>query len=297
VKLSENFFVSVGLPKLPATFWERSMFTKPRDREVECQASAWSIDLADDIRIKVCVKIDQENLVALHHELGHAHYYLSYERLPALFQQGANDGFQEAIGDALALSVTPSYLKKIGFLSDVPRSDKGQIIVQLKNALAKVALLPFARMIDQWRWDVFSGKITPDRYNAAWWELRRKYQGVDAPIARTEQDFDPGAKYHVPANVPYARYFLALILQYQFHRALCRAAGQSGPLADCSIFDNKEAGKRLKAMLELGASKPWPEALFALTGERQMDASALLDYFAPLSAWLEEQNKGKTCGW
>ncbi len=297
VKLGESFFTSLGLDPLPATFWERSQFTKPQDREVVCHASAWDVTYNNDLRIKMCIKVNEEDLITVHHELGHDYYFHQYYMLPALYQQGANDGFHEAIGDTMALSVTPAYLKNLGLIQAVPTDEKGLINVQLKDALDKVAFLPFGLLIDQWRWDVFSGKIKPANYNAAWWALRKKYQGVDTPVARSESDFDPGAKYHIPANVPYTRYFLARILQFQFHRALCKTAGHTGPLHTCSIYGNKDAGAKLKAMLALGASKPWPEALYAMTGERQMDAGAMADYFAPLYTWLKEQNKGMTCGW
>src|SRR5712692_1528738 len=297
VKTAESFFVSLGLDPLPATFWERSLFVKPRDREVVCHASAWDVQLDDDLRIKMCIKVDEEDLGVLHHELGHDYYFHAYYKLPYLFAQGANDGFHEAIGDALRLSVTPGYLKNLGLVKEVPADQKGLINVQLKDALGGVAFLPFGKLIDQWRWDVFSGKTSPADYNKSWWELRRKYQGVAPPVERTEKDFDPGAKYHVAANVPYMRYFLASILHFQFHRALCKAAGQTGPLHECSIRGSKEGGQKLWAMLSLGASKPWPDALEALTGQRQMDATALLEYFAPLQKWLGEQNAGQRCGW
>jgi peptidyl-dipeptidase A len=297
VKTGERFFTSLGLDPLPQTFWERSMLTKPRDREVVCHASAWDVTMNNDLRIKMCIKPTEEDLITIHHELGHNYYYHAYYKLPPLYQDGANDGFHEAIGDALTLSITPAYLKELGLITSVPKDDKGLINVQMKDALEKVAFLPFGLLIDRWRWDVFAGKTKPGDYNKAWWELRKKYQGVDAPAPRTEEDFDPGAKYHVPANVPYTRYFLARLLQFQFHRALCRASGHTGPLHQCSIYGNKEAGRRLQAMLALGSSKPWPEALAALTGEKQIDASALLEYFTPLQAWLKDKNAGQKCGW
>ncbi len=297
VKLGEQFFSSLGFAPLPATFWERSQFVKPRDREVVCHASAWDVTFDADLRIKMCIKPEEDDLVTIHHELGHNYYQRAYVHLPVLFQNGANDGFHEAIGDAIALSITPGYLKQVGLLKTVPKDDKGTVNVQLKLALAKVAFLPFGKLIDQWRWDVFSGKTPPDRYNQAWWDLKRKYQGVAPPVARSEADFDPGAKYHVPANVPYTRYFLAHLYQFQFHKALCQAAGWKGPLHQCSIYGSKEAGAKLDAMLKLGASRPWPEAYEAITGARQADAAALLEYFAPLRAWLEQQNAGRTCGW
>jgi peptidyl-dipeptidase A len=297
VKLAEGFFTSLGLDPLPQTFWERSMFVKPRDREVVCHASAWDVTYSNDLRIKMCIEIKEEDLITLHHELGHDYYFHSYYKLPTLFQAGANDGFHEAIGDALTLSVTPGYYKKVGLLSSAEENEKALINFQMKTALERVALLPWTKLVDQWRWDVFSGKTASADYNKAWWELRKKYEGIAPPVARTEEDFDPGAKYHIPANVPYTRYFLARILQFQFHRALCRAAGFKGPLHECSIYGNKEAGARLRSMLELGASKPWPEALFALTGQRQLDASAILEYFAPLQKWLKEKNSARQCGW
>jgi len=297
VKLGESFFTSLGFDALPKTFWERSMLSRPKDRDVVCHASAWDVSWNDDLRIKMCIEPTEDELITIHHELGHNYYFHSYYKLPILFQAGANDGFHEGIGDTLALSVTPQYLKGLGLLDQVPTSDKGRINVQMKMALDKVAFLPFGLVIDKWRWDVFSGKTPKSRYNQAWWELRTKFQGIAAPDARSEADFDPGAKFHVPASTPYVRYFLARIYQFQFHRALCRAAGHTGSLDTCSIFGNKQAGAKLQAMLELGQSKPWPEALATLAGETRADASAMLEYFAPLRAYLRDQTKGEQCGW
>ncbi len=289
VRYGESFFTSVGFEALPQTFWERSLFAKPTDREVVCHASAWDIDYEKDVRLKQCVQINEEDFSTVHHELGHNYYQMAYAGQPYLFRESANDAFHEAIGDTIALSVTPPYLKQLGLINQVPdpRADIGFL---LNRALDKVAFLPFGYIVDQWRWNVFSGKVTPNEYNKFWWELREKYQGVAPPVARSEQDFDPGAKYHVPANTPYARYFLAAILQFQFHRALCREAGFSGPLYQCSIYGNKQAGEKLKSMLAMGASQPWPAALKAMTGEDKMDATAIIDYFAPLKSWLDEQN-------
>ncbi len=297
VELGESFFTSLGLDPLPKTFWERSMFSKPEGRDVVCHASAWDVTYNDDLRIKMCIKVNAEDLITIHHELGHNYYFHYYYELPVLYQAGANDGFHEAIGDALALSVTPSYLKQVGLIDKVVSDEKALINLQMQDALEKVAFLPFGKLIDQWRWDVFSGAVTPDRYNASWWALRAKYQGIAPPEERSEEDFDPGAKYHIPANVPYTRYFLARILQFQFHKALCAAAGHEGPLHTCSIYGSKEAGAKLQKMLELGASKPWPEALEVITGSPEMDAGPLLEYFQPLQAWLEKENQGRTCGW
>ncbi len=293
VRYGEKFFVSLGFDPLPKTFWERSLFVKPQDRDVVCHASAWDVDYQRDVRLKMCIDITAEDFATVHHELGHNYYQMAYAPQPFLFEDSANDGFHEAIGDTIALSVTPAYLKQIGLIDKVP-DESADIGLLLERALDKVAFLPFGYLVDQWRWKVFSGAIKPADYNKAWWELREKYQGIAPPAPRSEQDFDAGAKYHVAANVPYARYFLADVLQFQFHRALCREAGYKGPLHRCSIYGNKQAGAKLKQMLALGLSKPWPEALKAMTGEDRMDATAILDYFAPLKQWLDEQNKGQT---
>ena len=295
---AESFYTSLGFQALPKTFWERSMLVRPRDREVVCHASAWDMDPpTNDVRIKTCLTPTEEDLFTIYHELGHVYYYLSYNTLPNLFRNGANDGFHEAIGDTVNLSVTPGYLAKIGLINPVKPSQEAVINQQMKMALDKIAFLPFARLIDLWRWKVFSGEITPDHYNQAWWDLRKQYQGVVPPVERTEKDFDPGAKYHIPDNTPYTRYFLSYILQFQFHKALCNAAGFKGPLHECSVFGSKEAGKKYQEMLAMGASQPWPDALEKLTGGREIDAGAIIEYFQPLIAWLKAQNKNQQCGW
>jgi len=296
VRFGERFFTSLGFDPLPKTFWERSLFVKPRDREVVCHASAWDIDSVDDVRIKMCIDVNAEDFITIHHELGHDFYYRAYNPLPVVLRDSANDGFHEAVGDTLALSVTPEYLVKVGLLDKAPdaSADTGLL---LKTALERLAFLPFGLLVDQWRWQVFAGQVTPENYNRAWWDLKLRYQGVAPPAPRGEEFFDPGAKYHVPANTPYARYFLAQVLQFQFHRALAKTAGCTAPLHRCSIYGSKDAGAKLKAMLELGASKPWPDALEALTGQRQMDATAIAEYFAPLKTWLDQQNRGKPTGW
>jgi peptidyl-dipeptidase A len=296
VETGEAFFSSLGFEELPDTFWERSLFVKPEDREVVCHPSAWDIDEKDDLRIKMCIDINAEDFKTIHHELGHNYYQRAYNRLSYLYRTSANDGFHEAVGDTLALSITPEYLQKIDLLEQVPDA-AGDLGLLMRQALEKIAFLPFGLLVDQWRWKVFAGEVGPEGYNELWWQLREKYQGVAAPNERPAGAFDPGAKYHVPGNTPYTRYFLAHILQFQFHRALCQIAGDQGPIHRCSIYGSAEAGQRLNAMLELGRSQPWPEALIALTGSPEMDATAILDYFAPLKAWLDEQNAGRSCGW
>jgi peptidyl-dipeptidase A len=296
VKYGERFYTSLGFAPLPKSFWDRSLLTKPADRDVVCHASAWDIDWEDDIRIKMCIDPTEEDFTTIHHELGHNVYQRAYKTQPIVFRDGANQAFHEAIGDTVALSVTPEYLVKIGLLDKAPDAS-GDIGLLLSRALEKISFLPFGLVIDQWRWDVFSGAIPPSRYNAGWWEKRLKYQGVAPSSPRGEEFFDPGAKYHVPANYSYTRYFIAHILQFQFHRELAKLAGCTTPLHRCSIYDSKTAGQKLEAMLKLGASRPWPEALEAMTGSKQMDATAIVDYFAPLKKWLDEQLKGKKVGW
>jgi peptidyl-dipeptidase A len=296
VKMAERFYTSLGFNPLPETFWERSQFTRPQDRSVQCQAQASHVDKADDVRIRMCIQAREADFETIHHELGHIYYYLAYKAQPSLFRQSANDAFHEATGDTIALSLTPDYLVKIGLL-DQASDASGDIGLLLARALDKVAFLPFGLMIDQWRWKVFSGEIAPADYNKTWWALRLKYQGIAPPSERGEQFFDPGAKFHVAANTPYTRYFLADILQYQFHRALSKTAACTTPLHRCSIFGSKDAGKKLNAMLTMGLSRPWPEALEALTDSKQMDATAMMDYFAPLKQWLDQQTRGKPVGW
>jgi peptidyl-dipeptidase A len=297
VRRAEDFYTSLGFPALPASFYEKSMLLRPRDRDALCHASAWPMDMEDDVRIKMCIHATAEDQFTIYHEMGHIYYYLAYKHQRPIFQNGANDGFHEAIGDTIRLNMTPAYLARIGLAGETGGGDKAMLNAQMKLALDKVAFLPFGLMIDKWRWGVFDGSTPPDGYNDAWWELRRKYQGLSAPVPRAGGDFDPGSKNHVPTNVPYMRYFLADILQFQFYRELCKAAGHEGPLYTCSIYGNKEAGAKFWKMLGEGASQPWQQTLEELTGKGEMDASAILDYFAPLYAWLKEQNAGKDCGW
>ncbi len=296
VKTGEAFFSSLGFAPLPETFWTRSLFVKPADRDVVCHASAWDIDEQDDLRIKMCIDVNAEDFKTIHHELGHNYYYRAYKGQSYLYRASANDGFHEALGDTLSLSITPEYLVQLGLLEQIPDAS-GDLGLLMNQALETIALLPFGLLVDQWRWKVFAGEVGPDGYNELWWQLREQYQGVGAPNERPADAFDPGAKYHVPANMPYTRYFLSYILNFQFHRALCEIAGNQGPIHRCSIYGSQQAGERLNAMLEMGRSRPWQEALEALTGTPEMDATAVLEYFAPLQAWLDEQNASRQCGW
>ncbi len=294
---AQDFYTSLGMPALPESYWTKTQFIKPMDRDVVCHASAWDMNMSGDVRTKMCIKPNEEDFTTIYHELGHVYYYLAYNKLPPLFQAGAHDGFHEAIGDTMVLAMTPDYLKSIGMIDAAAQSKEALINNQMRMALAKVSFMPFGLMIDRWRWGVFDGSIKPADYNKAWWELKAKYQGVAPATARGEDFFDPGAKYHVPGNTPYTRYFLSHVLQFQFYKGLCDAAGYKGPLYNCSFYGNKAAGQKFWAMLEKGASQPWQSTLKELTGSEKMDAGAVLEYFAPLQEWLEQQNEGQTCGW
>ncbi len=294
---AEDFYVSLGMPKLPQSYWQKTQFIQPRDRDVVCHASAWDMTMAGDVRTKMCIKPNEEEFTTIYHELGHVYYYLAYNNKPPLFQTGAHDGFHEAIGDTIVLGMTPKYLESIGLVNAQDQSKEAQINAQMRMALAKISFMPFGLMIDRWRWGVFDGTIKPDHYNQAWWELKAKYQGVAPVTPRGEEFFDAGAKYHVPGNTPYTRYFLSHILQFQFYKALCDASGFKGPLYECSFYGNKEAGKKYWAMLGKGASQPWQKTMKELTGGEKMDGSAVLEYFAPLQDWLKQQNEGQSCGW
>ena len=297
-RTAEGFYTSLGMAPLPETFWERSLLTRPRDRDVVCHASAWNVDNREDLRVKQCIQINAEHFQTIHHELGHNFYQRAYKDQPYLYQNGAHDGFHEAIGDFIALNITPQYLVDINLLrrNQIPPAS-ADISLLMERALEKISFLPFALTVDQWRWQVFDGRITPDRYNAAWWELRQRYQGIRPPNARDETMFDPGAKYHIANNVPYLRYFLSYVLQFQFYEAACRQAGWEGPLHRCTVFGNREVGERFNRMLEMGQSRPWPDALEAFTGTRQMDGGAMVRYFQPLMTWMQEQNHTQQCGW
>ncbi|HRF83079.1 MAG: M2 family metallopeptidase [Xanthomonadales bacterium] len=300
---AQDFYTSLNMPKLPDGYWAKTQFIKPLDRDVVCHASAWDMNMggadgkSPDVRTKMCIKPNEEDFTTIYHELGHVYYYLAYNHQPPIFQGGANDGFHEAIGDTIVLAMTPKYLESIGLVDGQAQSQQALINAQMRMALAKVAFLPFGLMIDRWRWGVFDGSITPDHYNQAWWELKAKYQGVAPATPRGEEFFDPGAKYHVPGNTPYTRYFLSHILQFQFYKSLCEAAGQTGPLYDCTFYGDPEAGRKFWTMLQHGSSQPWQATLKELTGSEQIDGGAVLEYFAPLQEWLKQQNAGKQCGW
>ncbi|MGD9801334.1 MAG: M2 family metallopeptidase [Parvularculaceae bacterium] len=296
VSAGESFFTSLGFDALPDTFWQRSQITKPRDREVVCHASAWDLDSKDDLRIKMCTTVGAEDFTTIHHELGHNFYQRAYKDQPILFQGGANDGFHEAIGDMIALSITPEYLKQIGLIETAPPASE-DLSLLMRQALDKIAFFPFGLIVDKYRWKIFAGEVTPDHYNDGWWALRTQYQGIRPPTERPGAGFDAGGKYHVPGGVPYTRYFLARILQFQFYKAACDQIGWTGPLHRCSFYGSKEVGAKFNAMMEMGASKPWPDALEAFTGTRQMDGSAIIAYFKPLMDYLEEENAGRQCGW
>ena len=300
VEYAEDFFTSMGFDSLPKTFWDRSLFVKPQDRSVVCHASAWDLDSAkNDLRIKMCIEKNEEDFITIHHELGHIFYYQAYSHLPTLFQAGANDGFHEAFGDLLTLSITPDYLKDIGFINEDEASyaKKDPIGLLMKQALEGVVIIPWTLMLDKWRASVFNGDLDESNLNDGWWKLREYYQGISPPSDRSEEYFDPGAKYHIPGNTPYTRYYLAGIMQYQFHESLCKGMGFNGPLHECSIYANDYAGDKIISTMAMGQSVPWQDAFENLTGTRALSGKAIVNYYKPLKEWLDIQNQDRVCGW
>ncbi|XP_029646875.2 angiotensin-converting enzyme [Octopus sinensis] len=297
-KLSEEFFTSLGLKEMTNTFWKKSILTKIKDKTMVCHASAWDFFKKDDYRIKMCTEITMEDLIVIHHEMGHIQYYQQYADQPIYFREGANPGFHEAVGDTLALSVsTPEHLKKIGLLKDYTPSNESSINFLMMSALEKLVFIPFSYVVDTYRWKLFSGKIKESEYNKAWWDMRCKYQGLSAPVSRSEEDFDPGSKMHIANAIPYIRYFVSHLIQFQFHEALCKAANYTGELHKCDIYKSPEAGRKMEAMLKLGSSKPWQDALEQLTGTRKLDAKSMLTYFKPLEDWLKNEMKNEDIDW
>uniref|UniRef100_A0A182SHW3 Angiotensin-converting enzyme n=1 Tax=Anopheles maculatus TaxID=74869 RepID=A0A182SHW3_9DIPT len=289
-EMGDEFFQSMNMTKVPASFWEKSILEKPDDgRDLVCHASAWEFSKTDDVRIKQCTRVTMDQFFTAHHELGHVQYFLQYQHLPSMYRDGANPGFHEAVGDVLSLSVsTPKHLEKIGLLKDFVLDEESKLNQFYGSALNKLVFLPFAYTLDKYRWGIFRGEIKPEEYNCKFWEMRSMFSGVEPPVVRSEADFDAPAKYHVSADVEYLRYFVSFIIQFQFHRAACEKAGEYVPgdpektLNDCDIYQSVEAGNAIKAMLELGSSKPWPDAMEVLTGVRRMSADALIEYFQPL---------------
>lgn len=294
---AEGFYTGLGLPPLPERFWQYSRFLRPLEAPASCAASTWNLDLAGDVRVQLCLGQTEGDFLTAAHELGHAHYERAYRDLPAWLQDGANDAFHEAVGDIAMLAMTPRWLHSAGLAAAPGHDHHARINAQMRIALARLPRLAAALALEHWRWGVFAGRIPAAQDNRAWWTLKARYQGVGPAEPRPADGFDVGAKYHVAAYRPYLRYFLAGVLQFQFHQALCAAAGQHGPLSDCEIAGDRRAGQHLQAMLASGARQPWPQTLQAFTGHDDFDAGPLLDYFAPLAQWLAEQNRGQDCLW
>ncbi|KAJ6635505.1 Angiotensin-converting enzyme, partial [Pseudolycoriella hygida] len=295
--MSDEFYMSLGLPTSFVSYNPPSIIVKPTDRTITCHASAWDFCDGEDFRIKQCTKINMEDFLVVHHEMGHIMYYLMYKDQPQIYRTGANPGFHEAVGDTIALSVaTPKHLAAVGLLENYADSEADNINALYKMALERVAFLPFGLLIDKWRWDVFDGTTPESQWNQHWWELREKYQKIKAPTFRGEEFFDPGAKYHIPADSQYIAYFVAHILEFSFYRSLCIAAGEYDPnnstsqLHKCDYYNSEAAGNKLRAGLSLGYSKHWSEALQELTGSPEISSSALMEYFAPLYDFLKAEN-------
>ena len=295
-RLGERFFHSLGFGPLPATFRARSRLVGAADAGIVCRPGAWHIDAGSDVRLRMCIEGSADDLVTVHEMLGRTHYHWAYRFQDPLFRTDpAAGGFEAGVAGAIGLSMTPEYFVRAGVLERVPAVDEVGLL--LRRALETLAYVPFGLAVDRWRSEVFSGQVGVEAYNRTWWELRRSYQGVGPAAPRGDAAFDPGAAAPVAGNRPSTPGVIGRILQFQLHRALCEAAGDTRALHECSVFGSRRAGARLLAMMEPGAGRPWPEALESLTGTRALDAGAMLDYFAPLAAWLDAQNAGRTCGW
>ncbi|XP_053696511.1 angiotensin-converting enzyme [Sabethes cyaneus] len=296
-QIADEFFVSMNMTAMPPDFWLTSVLTQPPDRPVLCTPSSWDFCNGKDYRIKMCTTVSHKDFITVHHELAHVQYFLNYRNNPKVFRDGANPGFHEAIGDAVTLSVAaPKHLQNLGLVQKNVDDTAHDINFLFSLALEKVVFLPFALAMDAWRYDIFEKRIRKEQYNCHWWLLREQYGGVKPPVLRSELDFDPGAKYHVAANIPYIKYFFSNVLQFQIHRAMCSASRQydpldpNKPLHKCDIYRQPAAGNILKQLMERGASEPWQQVLQEVIGEGRLDGTALREYFRPLEEWLRNEN-------
>ena len=240
--LGERFFRSLGLGALPATFRERSLLVPPAEPERACRPGAWHIDAGADVRLRMCVEGTGADFVTVHEMLGRAHYQWAYRFQDPLFRGGAAAGaFEVAVGGAMGLSMTPGYFVRAGLIERAPAAD--DIDVLLRRALDALAYVPFGLAVDRWRRGVFSGAVGVEAYNRTWWDLRRAYQGVGPAAPRSEAAFDPGAEAPVALNRRVLPGVIGRILQFQVHRALCEAAGDTRPLHRCTVFESPEAGR------------------------------------------------------
>jgi len=306
---ADDFFQSMGMDPMPPKFWSGSILEKPKDgRELTCHASAWDFYNGEDFRIKQCTRVNQEDFVTVNHEMGHVQYFLQYNNQSYLYRDGANPGFHEGVADILSLAVgTATYFQKLGLLGEEVDigDEETNINILFDMALERIAFLPFGYLVDKFRWDVYSGRTSLDNMNCHWWKLRHEIQGLAPPGPRDNSQFDAGAKYHVAGDVGYVRYFTAFIYEFQFYRALCLESGDyvpgdpKKPLHRCNFYGNTAAGDKLRAMLQMGASRPWMEAMEKMTGQRAMSTKAIREYFGPLETWLQQENRraGVEVGW
>ncbi|XP_053436341.1 angiotensin-converting enzyme 2 [Nycticebus coucang] len=298
-KEAENFFVTVGLPRMTQGFWQNSMLTEPEDgQKVVCHPTAWDLGKGD-FRIKMCTKVTMDDFLTAHHEMGHIQYDMAYAVQPFLLRSGANEGFHEAVGEIMSLSAaTPKHLQSIGLLPpDFQDDNETEINFLLKQALTIVGTLPFTYMLEKWRWMVFKGEIPKDQWMKKWWEMKQEIVGVVEPMPHDETYCDPASLFHVSNDYSFIRYYTRTIYQFQFQEALCQAAQHQGPLHKCDISNSIEAGQKLLNMMSLGKSEPWTLALENVVGTRNMNVSPLLTYFEPLFTWLKEQNRNSFVGW
>jgi peptidyl-dipeptidase A len=301
VRTAEQYYVSMGFERLPETFWARSdLYPIPtgQTRKKNSHASAWHIDLENDVRSLMSVEPDARWLSTAHHELGHIYYYMSYSRtdVPPVLRRGANRGFHEAVGDLISLSVIQEpYLRSIGLLPEGTRLESDQML--LNEALEKgpVFFMFAAGTMSHFEHDLYAGNLPADQLNARWWQYVRHYQGVVPPTTRDESHCDACTKTHINDDPgQYYDYALATLLVYQMHEHICRNIVHADPHA-CTYAGNREVGDWLRRLLEPGASRDWRAMLRELTGE-DLSAGAMLRFYEPLRPVLERENAGQTCG-
>uniref|UniRef100_A0A8C1ZDQ6 Angiotensin-converting enzyme n=1 Tax=Cyprinus carpio TaxID=7962 RepID=A0A8C1ZDQ6_CYPCA len=300
-KEAEKFFMSVNMSAMFDNFWTNSMFIKPEGRDVVCHPTAWDMGNREDFRIKMCTKVNMDDFLTVHHEMGHNQYQMAYRHQSYLLRDGANEGFHEAVGEIMSLSAaTPSHLQSLGLLPpDFIQDYETDINFLMKQALTIVATLPFTYMLEEWRWQVFKEIIPKDEWMLRWWQMKRDLVGVGEAVPRDESYCDPPALFHVSGDYSFIRYFTRTIYQFQFQEALCEAAGHTGPLYKCDITNSTKAGNKLRHMLELGRSMSWTRALEDVAGTTKMDSQPLLHYFSTLMEWLKEENQknNRVPGW
>jgi peptidyl-dipeptidase A len=301
-KSSEQFYVGLGFPALPKSFWEKSdLYPVPAGdkRKKNTHASAWHVDLESDLRSLQSIEANPWWFSTNHHEFGHIYYFMGYTRpeVPALLRTGANPAFHEGFGEltALASGMAP-YLKSLGILPAGFKVDENAFL--LNNAL--VPGVPFifwaSGVMAHWEADVYAKGLPADQWNARWWQYVRDFQGVEPPAARGEEWCDAATKTHIN-DTPcyYYSYAIAQVFKYQLNDYIAKKILKQPPQS-CNYANNKEVGDFFRKIMEKGKTEDWRKVIKEATGE-ELSTRAMVEFYAPLMTWLQEQNKGRPIGW